>query len=422
MSAQGRLSAEKAEGAQLASEVQHMTQQISSFAAQQMRLESECGGYQCQLEAASSSQQNLLAELSSIKVQLDTAKSQNCELSDHLKAAQKQCSTAAEELSALQTKQDDAIAQAAAASADSHEGMHMLEQAFRSCRIHADSTLLLQQQQQQQLAGSTASTSTEQGTRDPGSIQQQLGATELPSSNMQLQQQLNVLLADTAQLQPQVTELQQQLLLQATDSAINSIAEAAATSNNESSAVEKLQRELQTAQSQLTDRVMEAAQLQSKLAALQSLPEASHDDWVSAALSGRWSSSACCCLAGPVFAREERLQGCGVLQGRLSEYEGEVGTGKNGRVLAYASAQWPTAVFKEGVKEEIELEAKLLSKIQHTNVIRAFGKVDLPGTLIDEQYPAALLALEPLGQSLQALMQTYMAGQHLCFHHWSALA
>lgn len=76
-------------------------------------------------------------------------------------------------------------------------------------------------------------------------------------------------------------------------------------------------------------------------------------------------------------------------------------------MLAYASAQWPTAVFKEGDKEEIELEAKMLRKMHHTNIIQAFGKVDVPGTLIDGHYRAALLALEPLGQSLQDLMKSY---------------
>ena len=97
----------------------------------------------------------------------------------------------------------------------------------------------------------------------------------------------------------------------------------------------------------------------------------------------------------------------GNLQERLSAYEGELGVGINGRVLAYASALWPTAVFKEGVKQEIESEARLWRKMHHSNIIQAFGMVDLPpGRSIDGQYPAALLALEPLGHSLQELMKT----------------
>lgn len=92
------------------------------------------------------------------------------------------------------------------------------------------------------------------------------------------------------------------------------------------------------------------------------------------------------------------------MQGRLSAYQGQLGAGINGRVLAYASAQWPTAVFKEGVKQEIESQARLLRKMRHSNIIQAFGTVDLP-YLIEGQYPAALLAVEPLGR-LQDLMGT----------------
>lgn len=220
-----------------------MNQQISSFAASKKHMESECCGYQSRLEAATSSQQALLDDMGSIKVQLNKAKLQNLELSDQLKAAHQPCSTAAGQAVALQSKQADVRAQAATASAESHEDMNLPEQLSLSHSLCCDGALQLgdsasaslmqpllqqsnsvspemqtmQQQQQQQGGGLTLRLNTEQGGSDTCSIQQQLAAArllapELQSSNTQFHPQLSVLHADNAQLQNALTQLQQQLL------------------------------------------------------------------------------------------------------------------------------------------------------------------------------------------------------------------
>ena len=85
---------------------------------------------------------------------------------------------------------------------------------------------------------------------------------------------------------------------------------------------------------------------------------------------------------------------------------GELGKGVNGRVLAYVNATWPNAVMKEGVKAEVEAEAKLLHRLHHPNIVALYGKVDLQGVLFDGLL-ASLLALEPLDCTLQSLLFSY---------------
>ena len=95
------------------------------------------------------------------------------------------------------------------------------------------------------------------------------------------------------------------------------------------------------------------------------------------------------------------------LQVGLSQFERELGRGTKGRVLAFSRVRRASALFEEGDKEDIEEEAKLLHKMQHLNIIS--GWFDLPVTLIEGQYPAALLAVEPLGETLDAFMQRHQS-------------
>ena len=152
-------------------------------------------------------------------------------------------------------------------------------------------------QQQQHGEGPSLRISVEQGTGVALSIQQQLvdarlHASELQSSNSRLQQQLSELRANNGQLQTVSPQLQQQPLLgtgcapQLASTTGCSFAETAPFGAVESSPVTKLQNELQTARSQLTDLGTKVVQLQSKMTAMQTLPAASHDVWVSAGSSG----------------------------------------------------------------------------------------------------------------------------------------
>ncbi len=95
------------------------------------------------------------------------------------------------------------------------------------------------------------------------------------------------------------------------------------------------------------------------------------------------------------------------LQIQLSIPGRVLGQGANGRVVTFENAFWPSAVFKEGVIQELQSEADHLNNLRHPNIISMYGVVSVDGLLIEGIYPGGYLALEPLKMSLADVMADY---------------